>query len=303
MEPRMRFTSTLVLLVLALVIFTGCELLDLFTYRPNPLLDEDCRVIPEKFNAGWKKYSDLDATIPVGSRSPEAQTFHAQETEIAQLSADVFSMKRDYEVVNELVGELRQYHSQLKAGHKANLIKTTVRMAYITYQTIDSAKGTGKLYSEFLTEAEKNGVKVIGKAIKLARSVSQKNTSYSLNTNTLQGKVNDVARTGWVETLASFGDPKDVALEMLETTKGHVLPSAELEPEELDILRREHLEIKKVDQLIQQSVKANFDRLWQIRDKEARISKLQAELWESEMKEKDRVKDALVSECKRNKDD
>lgn len=291
----------ILLLTIVSISLIGCEILDLFIPKQNPLLDENCRPIPEKFNAEWKKYSDIDSAIPAESRSIEGQEYFTKESEIATLSAEVFTLKRDYEVVNALIAELQQYHVQLKAGHKANLIKTTVRMAYITYQTIDSAKGTGKLYSEFLTEGAESGVELTGKAIKLARAVTPGESSIAINTKTLDGKVKDVALTGWVEAMASMGDPKEVAQEMINSASSHILPNAELSDQELSILRREHLEIKRIDQLIQESNKANLDRLWTIRGKEAQIEKLKGELWEAEMKEKDRVREMLVSECKRNK--
>ena len=157
-----------------------------------------------------------DSAIPAESRSVDGQTYFSKESEITKLSAEVFALKRDYEVVNALIAELQQYNIQLKAGHKANLIKTTVRMAYITYQTIDSAKGTGKLYSEFLTEGAESGVELTGKVIKLARAVTPGESSIAINTKTLDGKVKDVALTGWVEAMASMGDPKEVAQEMLQ---------------------------------------------------------------------------------------
>lgn len=286
-------------LLISLFAFSGCDFLDiLLTPAHNPLLDEDCKPIEGTFDEGWQEYSVFDPTIPTASQSVEAQAYHAQAAEIAQLSADVFILKRDYEIVNEAIGELQQYRVQLAAGHKANLIKTTVRMAYITYQAMDSAHGTGKLYSEFLAEGAESGVQAVGKAIKLGRAVTPANSRIAINTESVEGKVANVASTGWVETMASLGDPKEVAQEMLQATKDQVMPGAELSDKELAILRLEYLELKKVDQLIQRSNQENFNRLWEIRAKEARIGVLKDALWELETREKALVKRDLVSECK-----
>ena len=112
--------------------------------------------------------------------------------------------------------------------------------------------------------------------------------------------VNDVARTGWVETLASYGDPKDVAVEMLKGAKGHDL-DVKLSDAELAILRGEKQELDRVAQTIAAATQANLNRLWQIRAKEAEITKLKSSLWDYEMDEKERVRGMLITECEEQK--
>jgi len=292
-----------VLVLFSFLSLFGCELLDLFSYQQNPLLDSECRPIPDKFNAGWKKYSDFDYRIPVNERSYEAKQFNTAEEKIAKLAGEVAILKRDYEIEKEAIQSLKEYRIALRAGHKANLIKTTVRMSYITYKAMDSAKGTGKLYSEFLSGSISTGVEAVGKAIKIGRAIVPPKSSIAIDTSTIEGKVKDVRTTGWVETLASIDDPKEVVTEVMKATQGHVVPSAELTPKELKILRQEHLELKRVDKVIQLSTKANTDRLWKYRGKEQEITYLKADLWEWEIKEKGRVRGMLVEECKRNQKD
>ena len=288
--------------IISLILFSGCEILDLFASKQNPLLDEDCKIIPDKFNTGWKKYSDFDYRIDPETRSNEARKFHEAQQEIAKLGAEVTILKRDYEIEKEAIKALQEYQREVKAGHKANLIKVVVRMSYITYKVMDSAKGTGKLYSEFLTNSIGTGIEVIGKAIKIGRALTLPNSSISLNTTTIEGKAKDVAITGWVETMASYGNPKDIVISVMKKTQGHTVPKAKLTPEELDILRQESEELKRLDKVIQLSTKANLDRLWEYRGKEAEITILESKLWDYEHDEKDRVRAMLIAECKRDKE-
>ena len=288
--------------ILSLVLLSGCEILDLFASKQNPLLDENCNIIPEKFNAGWKKYSDFDYRIDPETRSPGARQFHEAQQKIATLGAEVTILKRDYEIEKGAIKAIQDYQRALKAGHKANLIKTTVRMSYVTYKVMESAVGTGKLYSEFLTNSIGTGIEVIGKAIKIGRAITPPNSSIAIKTKTIEGKATDVAVTGWVETMASFTDPKNVVTEVMKKTQGHTVPNGKMTDKELDILRQESEELKRVDKVIQLSTKANLDRLWKYRGKEAEINVLESKLWEYEHNEKDRVKHILVAECKRDKE-
>ena len=288
--------------ILILISLSGCELLDLFASKQNPLLDEDCNIIPDKFNAGWKKYSDFDYRIDPETRSPGARQFHEAQQKIAKLGAEVTILKRDYEIEKEAIKAIQDYQRALKAGHKANLIKTTVRMSYVTYKVMESAVGTGKIYSEFLTNSIDTGIEVIGKAIKIGKALTPPNSSIAIKTKTIEGKATDVVATGWVETLASYGNPKDVVIEVMKKTKDHSVPNGKLTSEELDILRQEAEELKRVDKVIQLSTKVNLDRLWEYRGKEAEINILESSLWDYEQDEKDRVRDMLVAECERDKE-
>ena len=135
----------------SLFLLSGCS----FSLGPkiNPLLNSDCTV-SDKFDEGWQKYSDFDYRIDPETRSYEARSFHEAQEKIAKLGAEVVIMKRDYEITKEKIKSAQDYQTALKAGHKINLIKALVRMSYITYKVIDSAKGTAALYSSFLTIAK-----------------------------------------------------------------------------------------------------------------------------------------------------
>ncbi len=286
--------------VISFLFLSGCEIDDLFGPKINPLLNSDCTVSPDKFDSGWQKYSDFDYRIESATRSYDARKFHEAQVKIVKLGSEVVILKRDYEITKEEIKASQQYQKALKAGHKANLIKATVRMAYITYKVALSAKGTGELGSKILTSSLDSGIKVIGSAIKVGRDLVPPDSGIALDTSTIEGKIADVEATGWVEVMANFGDPAAVVTEVMKKTQGHIVPSAKLTTEELNILQKENRKLKSIDKEMAITIAKNLNRLDTYRKKEAEINRLESSLWEYEQNEKDRVKNMLMNECKGN---
>ena len=132
----------------------------------------------------------------------------------------------------------------------------------------------------------------------MGRDLVPPKSMVALDTNTIEGKADDVLATGWVETFASFGDSKAVVTEVMKKVQSHAVPKVELTDEELNILRHEQNKLKSLDKNIVIDTNLNITRLQKIRDKEAEINKLKSKLWEYEQGEKDRVRNSLISECK-----
>jgi hypothetical protein len=282
---------------------TGCDdfLKDIFTPTRNPMLDENCNIITEKFNEDWRKYSEFDPVVPPDSRGIESQKYFKVLEDLANLDLEIFELQRDYDIEQEAINSLIEYRAALIAGHKANLIKTTLRMTYLTYDAMDSIKGSGKAYADLLTSSASTGIEVLGKIVKIGRSITPSSSSIAINTKTLEGKAASVATSGIVETMASYGDPAKVAKSIVDKARRETFNSdIKLSDEELNILRKEHLELKMVDTVLQLSNKANFDRIWQIREKQAKMDKLQSDLVDMEDGEKEKIKEALIAECKKD---
>ncbi len=283
------------LFLVCLFFLTGCN----FNLGPkiNPLLNSDCSV-SDKFDDDWVKYSDFDYRIEPETRNYGARMFHEAQVKIVTLGSEVTILKRDYAIGKVKVKTAQDYQKALKAGHKANLIKTIVRMSYITYKVVASAKGTGELGSKILTNSLDSGIQVVGAAIKVGRDLIPPDSGIALDTSTIEGKAADVEATGWVEVMASFGKPEEVVKELMKKAQGHIVPDAKLTTEELNILKKENQRLKTVDKEIALETAKNLKRLQTYRNKEAEINKLESSLWEYEQNEKDRVKNMLVDECK-----
>lgn len=293
---------SIILIILTLIFYTGCECLDLFDtgIRPDDPYDENCNLKPSYHDGGWKKYSDIDYRIPVQSRSPEAQKYFNAQQEIAEKSAQIYTNERDSAIEEEKKKLLIEYKEELRKGHTANLARVFLRMSFFTADTVFQNYYGAKGMMTNIMDPTKNTVQLVGEGIKYIDSYDPDNSAIAIDTSTVKGKVNDVARAGWEETIASYGNPKDVALEMTKKSIRYAMgaPDPKITPAELDILKAEHLEKKRIDAEIQTIDKGNFDRMWEIRKLQQDITYLKSDLWDYEHDEKDRTDDMLIAECK-----
>jgi hypothetical protein len=106
-----------------------------------------------------------------------------------------------------------------------------------------------------------------------------------------------------LETVESLGDPKKIAVEVItQIMKAAPIPTSanewKLTEDDFNILRTEHLKNKELDKTIAESYRVNLERNNKVKELEVQISELKIELAEREVKEKSRVKDSLVNNCK-----
>jgi hypothetical protein len=81
------------------------------------------------------------------------------------------------------------------------------------------------------------------------------------------------------------------------------VPSADLTPEEIEILKNQNTRNRDIDDALQESYKLNSERRRQVEEAEKQIKNLETELSKWEAEEKNRVADALVAACKKKKAD
>jgi len=266
------------------------------------VMDKDCTINDEVFDRDWKKYSDLENTPltfeehPLTARSWETQQYYATQSEIVDAELQIFFLKRDMEIDRLMRLELKEYKKALVSGHRKNLLKSFCRLSFLTVHTMYEAREVGKS----LFSATGSAFKIINtyKAMAPAESSALAN-----NTQGITKVLDDATLNIALETVESLGDPKKIAVEVItQIMKAAPIPTSanewKLTEDDFNILRTEHLKNKELDKTIAESYKVNLERNNKVKELEVRISELKIELAEREAKEKSRVKDLLVDNCK-----
>ncbi len=265
--------------------------------KADGVINDDCTLNQSVFDQEWEKYSDLDERIPLGSRSHEAQQYYKVFSQLVELKTEAFLLERDMEIDRLMRLELREYKKALVQNIKVNLLKSFWRLTYITYDTIKSAKDLGKSYSKLINSSKT--IKKLGAGLKVANGLKP---NLAENTQSIKSSISKVATSGALEALESMGDPKSIGQSVFEETTKQILPSADLTPEEIEILRKQHLETRLLDDILMESYKLNLTRRTKLADMKTRLEKLEEELAGWKAAEKQRVADQLVTACKNEKD-
>lgn len=260
---------------------------------------KECVTDKPDFADNWQKYSDIDNRIPLESRSWEAQNLLKTQEQILALKVENFKLQRDMEIDRQIRLEAREYRNQIAKNQKQNLIKALIRLTYITYTTIDSGSSAGKSFNGFLTGTEV--LKRAGGLLATVKSVIPKGSKLEIDTSTVSGKVLSGGLSVGITALENLGDPKEIATSFMTETKNAVVPSADLTPEEIAILRDQHIVKQHIDFAIAESYQVNAERRKQVMANDNQIKQLDAELKAWENKEKQRVFDMLEAECKDQK--
>ena len=206
-----------------------------------------------------------------------------------------FQLERDMEIDRQIRLEARAYRDALAKNIKQNLIKATVRLAYATYATVKAGSNAGQSFKTFLT-----GTKVLartGGLLSTVKTVIPKDSKLAIDTSTITGKAANVGIEVAYQAMESLGNPKDVAVKFMTESKKAIVPSADLTPEEINILRDQHITKQFVDYAIAESYKENAQRRARIMENENKIKQLEAELAAWEAREKNRVQDMLRESC------
>jgi hypothetical protein len=295
--------------ILSLFFLSSCDDIDLFSvnYGADDPINNDCDINHDIFDGNWMKYSDIDYRIPTESRSLEAQGYFKMQEQIVQIESQIFILKRDIQIEIETREEVLAYKNALVNNIKTNLLKSFWRLTWITYDAIqgsDLIKGgynRAKSFSSLFLSAEKGGIQFAGEYMKLARAYTPKDNPLSANTKTIEGKVEDVARAGWMETMASMGDPIKTGTQIVATATKRALPSADIAPGEFEILKQQQLNNRVLDEIIQTSYKNQFEMTMMMNELEDEKRSFESKLLDFEDNEKDRTRDMLVKECKSKK--
>ena len=268
-------------------------------FKPDGPLNSDCTINQEQFDAEWKKYSDIDLRIPVQSRSWEAQGVVKTHEQILNLKVANFQLERDMEIDRQIRLEARAYKNALVKNIKQNLIKATIRLAYTTYKTIESGYNAGQSFKTFLTSTKT--LARAGGLLSTVKTLVPKGSKIAIDTKTITGKIANVGIETAYQAMEALGNPKDIAIKFMKETQKVIVPSADLTPEEINILRDQHITKQFVDFAIAESYKDNAKKRAQITANENKIKQLEAKVATWEVKEKERVKNMLEESCKQQK--
>lgn len=286
-----------------------------FEEEKEELSDKEKECLPKDFETNWKKYSDIDDAIPIGERSNEAKEFADALASMRTNAEARFIIARDMEIDRLARQELRAYKTALVQNIKANLLRSFWRLAWVTYDTaagaslpgkdmVQGAASTGKTFAKLFEEVEDKGDLLIklGNLLSVARSVTPGDSKLAINTDSTTGKFKSLGLTTGISVLENLGDPAGAA-QVGVSVFGEIVgipmpPKADITPEEIEILRTQHLSNKAVDDVLQESYRVNSERRRElaILDEEFAAQKARALEWEA--KERDRVKNEIVDSCK-----
>lgn len=271
------------------------------SFNPDGPFNSDCDINLEQLDNNWKKYSDFDDNIPFESRSWEVQSGLKIHEQIIALKVENFGLQRDMEIDRQLRLEVREFRDALAKNLKANLIKATLRLTYITYSTIENGWGAGKSYETILTGTE--NIKRLGAAISTVRGLVPNNSALAIDTSSITGKVTSGGLSVAIEALENLGDPTSVANKFLTESRAAILPSADITPEEVEILKDQYIVKNIIEQSLAESYKENALRRAQVQANDNKIKELEAQAASWEAKEKERVKQMLEESCRQQKEE
>jgi len=269
-------------------------------FKPDGPFNNDCSINEDQFSQDWMKYSDFDNRIPFESRSWEAQSGLKLQDQIISLKVENFKLQRDMEIDRQLRLEVREFRNALAKNLKANLVKATLRLSYITYTTIKNGWGAGKSYESILTGTE--NIKRLGAAISTVRGLVPSDSSLAIDTNSVTGKAASGGLSVAIEALENLGDPKSIVNKVMTETSAAILPSADITPEEVAILKDQYIVKNIVEHSLAESYKENAKRRKKLLDNQNKIKELEASFAAWEAKEKQRVKQMLEDSCLKQKE-
>lgn len=262
---------------------------------PEGPFNNDCSTNSD-FENDWQKYSDIDARLETGQRSYEAEQYASTIENIVELRGLAFDLKAMMEIDRVKRVQMREIRSALIQNQKVNLLKAFWRLSYITYTTIKSGKGSADSLAEAVSAD--NVIKGVAQGIKFIQSNTPGDSALAVDTSDLKGKVRSVGINAALEAVDTLGDPVKIVTKIVDDSVKATYPSADITPEEIEILRNQYLRHHDLDVRIQESYEINAERRETLMMIEKQILEFQAqaEIWKQ--KEKARVRDSLENSCK-----
>ena len=278
-------------------------IININTFAQEEVINKNCELNWDIFNRDWKKYSDIDERfsfdeLELSARSWETQQYYTSKEKIIDLKLQIYFLKRDMEIDRQMRLELRDYKHRLVHNIKVNLLKSFWRMAYITYDTIKTAKGVGQSYAKAITSAQV--IPKIGSSLKVLQGLKPKKPLSEKNQNDITSKIKSVSVKGALEAIESLADPAATGKAVFDETVKQILPSADLTKEEITLLKQQHLDNDLLTAILEESYRFNQERRKQVHQLEEQVKQLEEEHLRWEAEEKQRIADILIDSCKKN---
>ncbi|MEK7493645.1 MAG: hypothetical protein AAB630_00660 [Patescibacteria group bacterium] len=257
--------------------------------------EKEC--LPGDFDAQWKKYSDIDDRIPPSERSFEAKQHYDALAKVVNNSQELFLLGRDMEIDRQARLEVKQYKQALVKNIKTNLLKSFWRLAWITYDNIQSGRSSSGTFEKMYDLP--SHMESIAAYLKTVRSVTPGDSVIAINTDSIAGKAKNVGLSVAFDAMESVGDPVTVATTLISESVKQTFGSADITPEEIEILKTQHLKNNLLDDIIQESYRRNRERRLKAESLKSENETLKTQLLELENKEKDRTRKELVDACEK----
>ncbi len=285
----------------------------------DQIIQNDGSVNKRIFDLEWRKYSDIDERIPLQSRSWEAQQYQASLEEITAAKLEITRLMALMELDRQARLAMRDYQQALTRGLHANLVKSFIRLTWITYNTIGGPTGkqgmieTGTNLGEFIAEpfgkmflTEASKIALFARTASIVKKVVPKQYSKLPGG---EGKVVNVGVDAMLATLRNIdqGSPDKFAInvtagimktgEELYTTTDATDPN--FSPAELEILRKQRENLELFKGMVAASYKLNEERQARIEALESQIADAQKRAAEWEKQEKERILAKIQLESKK----
>jgi hypothetical protein len=267
----------------------------------HKIINDDCTINSAVFEQHWRKYADInDSRVPSQSKSWEAQQYHQAAESYINLGRELYELQCIMAVHAQMRLDNRRTLEALNRNIKVNLLKSFIRLSYFTYTTIKSAKGLGTSYANLFDAKVLTSVK-LASAVKTVRHFVPEKSKLEINSKNTSGKLKSLSLSGALELVENFDDPNAIAESMVKDFNDKFLPSVKLSENEINVLRKQREFKDKLDKSLRQSYKQS--KLWRKKAEtmKARLKQLKSEMASWEQKEKERIKDLLIENCKKNK--
>lgn len=253
-------------------------------WAQTEILARDRCVDTAAFQRDWLKYSSIDTRIPLTSRSWPAQQMVAAEAEIERARREIAGLQAKIQIDQEMQAQQKEYEEALTRGLKANLLRAMWRLAWVTYSTTgdpirqSAATGSGtawrswsragRAWAKLFTE-DVSKVQAVGIFLATAKKVMPKQYSK------LPGRSGSVVNVGVDAVLEGMKESNfrggeglaavvKVITKAVETSAKETFPPVDITPEEIEILRSQHLAQQGLRAALEDVAALNRERQTQI---------------------------------------
>jgi len=256
----------------------------------------ECSAAIDNFDTQWDKYSDFDDRLG-NDVSYEVQQFNVTLDAIGLALDEVEDIEYALALEEEFRIEMRAYKEALVMNIRQNITKAIFRLAWVTYNTTKSAYG-GKGSIEKLLDPG-NNIEVAGATMKLIQShIPPDAKSLQFDTTTTSGKLKSIAWNATLEVMESSADPASVVKQGMKDLKSAAVGGPDITPEEVAILRTQHLDNDAVTKAIADSHAESAQLRVKLYQEGQVVLELYDELQEWKFKEQERVLNNLEEQCK-----
>lgn len=257
---------------------------------------KECKEALKNIETDWEKYSDFDDRL--GSDvSYEVQQFNATLDEIADLVARAHEIEYDMAIAAEIRLEMRAYKAALVQNIRNNITKAIFRLAWVTYNTVQGARGTAGSVQKILSPD--NVVEGVGATMKVIQAhIPPHEKDLQIDTTNTTGKIKSIAWNATLETIESVANPAEVAKQGMKDLKTAIAGGPDISEAEVAVLREQHLSNKAVEEALAESYAESANMRIELAETEQQITEKYNQLQEWKVKEYQRVKANLEDQCK-----